>query len=76
MFGTVEYFESKIRQQAIHNDLGKLEDDYISDIISKMEDELKYDFVCDERIRLQCLENLSLAYYKVLGKIQMKYEIS
>jgi hypothetical protein len=66
LFGTVEFFEREILNYAINHQLRKIEDDHVSIIYSRMEDELKYDFVCDEKLRVECLENLSAAYQKIL----------
>ncbi|WP_230128144.1 hypothetical protein [Bacillus sp. CECT 9360] len=68
LFGTVEFFEREILNYAGNNQLVKLGDEDITIIYSRMEDELKYDFICDEKLRVECLENLSLAYNRILEK--------
>lgn len=60
-FGTVEYFEKEFLTYAASNHLSNLSNDQISAFYSKMKDELLHDFVCTERIRLECLENLKQA---------------
>ncbi|PLT35790.1 hypothetical protein [Bacillus sp. V5-8f] len=64
MFGTVEYFVSEMRHLAENTDAKK--DEFLSDIYSKFQKELKHDFVCDEKIRVECLQNLSVAYQNVV----------
>lgn len=54
LFGTVEYFEREIMNDLQCNIS-------LSDITTKLEDELLYDFICDERIRVECLNNLKTA---------------
>lgn len=54
LFGTVEYFEREIMNDLKCNIS-------LSDIISKLEDEILYDFICDERIRIECLNNIKTA---------------
>lgn len=68
LFGTIEFFEREILNYAGNNQLAKLEDEDITMIYSRMEDELKYDFICDEKLRVECLNNLSLAYNRILEK--------
>ncbi|RFU66820.1 hypothetical protein [Bacillus sp. V59.32b] len=68
LFGTVEFFEREILNYAGNHQLEKLGDEDITIIYSRMEDELKYDFICDEKLRVECLENLSLAYNRILEK--------
>lgn len=62
IFGTVEYFEREIAKFAEKNHVSKLSDGQMSLIYSRLKNELLYDFVCDERLRKECLENLNVAY--------------
>ncbi|WNS77659.1 hypothetical protein RRV45_19620 [Bacillus sp. DTU_2020_1000418_1_SI_GHA_SEK_038] len=61
LFGTVEYFEREIYNYLNENQLKEISEDSLSVVTSKLKKELLYDFVCDERIRLECLENLKYA---------------
>ena len=61
LFGTVEYFEREIYNYLNENQLKELSKDTLNVITSKLKKEILYDFVCDERIRLECLENLKKA---------------
>lgn len=61
LFGTVEYFEREIYNYLNENQLKEISGDSLHVIFSKLKRELLYDFVCDERIRLECLENLKYA---------------
>ncbi|MEH7125070.1 hypothetical protein V7122_02010 [Bacillus sp. JJ1532] len=65
LFGTVEYFEREIYNYLNENQLKELSEDFLYGITSKLKKELLYDFVCDERIRLECLENLKYAISKI-----------
>ena len=61
LFGTVEYFEREIINYVNDSRLKNISDVPLSDITSKLENEILYDFVCDESIRLECLNNLKYA---------------
>lgn len=61
LFGTVEYFEREIYNYLNENQLKEISKDSLNDITSKLKKEILYDFVCDERIRLECLENFKNA---------------
>lgn len=58
LFGTVEYFEREIMNYLNDRQLKGISDVPLSDIISKLKSEILYDFICDESIRLECLNNL------------------
>nr|WP_210365792.1 hypothetical protein [Bacillus sp. REN3] len=65
LFGTVEYFEQEIEhyladvaeKQRIREEIYKIQ--------SKLEDELLHDFICDEKLRKECLRNLADAFNKL-----------
>lgn len=61
LFGTVEYFEREIVNYLNDSRLKGIRDVSLSDITSKLEYEILYDFICDERIRIECLSNLKYA---------------
>nr|WP_228460333.1 hypothetical protein [Cytobacillus dafuensis] len=61
LFGTVEYFERAIYNYLNENQLKEISEDSLYVITSKLKKEILDDFVCDERIRLECLENLKYA---------------
>ncbi|CAM3559664.1 hypothetical protein GCM10009865_10820 [Aeromicrobium ponti] len=61
LFGSVEYFEREIEEYLTDNQVEEVTEDQLSVITSKLETELLYDFVCDEKIRRQCLNNLTFA---------------
>ncbi len=61
LFGTVEYFEKEIKEYLTDHQVEEVTEDHLSIITSKLETELLYDFVCDEKIRRQCLNNLIFA---------------
>lgn len=61
LFGTVEYFEREMYNYLNENQLKEINGDSLAVIISKLQKEILYDFVCDERIRLECIENLKYA---------------
>ncbi|WP_246197223.1 hypothetical protein [Cytobacillus depressus] len=61
LFGTVEYFKREIYNYLNENQIKEISEDSLNAITSKLKKEILYDFVCDERIRLECLENLKYA---------------
>ena len=70
LFGSVEYFEKEILNAAEQSHLNMLTHDHISMIYSRLKSELLNDFVCDERIRVECLKNLTQAF-NGLFKLEM-----
>jgi len=58
LFGTVEYFEQKIEKYLANKQLKKNKKERISEIVSELENEIRYDFTCHDRIKKECLENL------------------
>ncbi|WP_282140935.1 hypothetical protein [Cytobacillus oceanisediminis] len=53
-YGTEEYFEKKVSKY-----LSKDADEKrLSKIAARLEYEIRYEFICHERIRDECLENL------------------
>lgn len=63
LFGTVEFFEREMLEYAKKKRFTKnsIMEKYLS-----LKHELLYDFVCDEKLRIECLQNLSIAYQKLL----------
>jgi hypothetical protein len=61
LFGSVEYFEREIYNYLKEKQIKKITEDLLYVITTKLKKEILYDFVCDERIRLECLENLKYA---------------
>ncbi|PWW29390.1 hypothetical protein DFO73_10421 [Cytobacillus oceanisediminis] len=59
-YGSVEYFEREI----IHS-LSRQEANSLREIADKLERELLFDFICDEKIKKECLNNLECACTKV-----------
>lgn len=57
LFGTVEYFEQKIETYLTNKKL-KNKEKHIKEIVSKLEKEIRHDFICHERIKKECLNNL------------------
>ena len=68
MFGSIEFFEREIINSLNENQLKNLNKDSISAITSKLEYELLYDFICHERIRLKCLNNLKRANKRIIER--------
>ncbi|AIE61478.1 hypothetical protein [Bacillus methanolicus] len=63
LFGTVEFFEREMLDYAKKKQFAK---NSIMEKYSSLKHELLYDFVCDEKLRIECLQNLSIAYQKLL----------
>jgi len=70
LFGSVEYFEKEILNAAAQSHINNLTHDHISMIYSRLKNELLNDFVCEERIRVECLKNLTQASGR-LFKLEM-----
>lgn len=69
LFGTVEYFEREILNEILDNHTNELsEEENISNAYSKLNDELLVNFICSEKLRLECRQNLKKAYEKIMGK--------
>lgn len=65
LFGTAEYFEQKIENKLSKKQLNSNGNELILTIVAQLEYEIRYDFICHERIKKECLENL----YKVSRKV-------
>ncbi|HAQ06126.1 MAG TPA: hypothetical protein DCR24_00775 [Bacillus bacterium] len=65
LFGTVEYFEREFEYYLAEvQKRNKLQDE-IDAIHSKLKNEIMHDFICDENLREECLQNLSDACNKL-----------
>lgn len=71
MFGSIEFFEREIINSLNENQLTNVNEDSISVITSKLEYELLHDFICHERIRLECLNNLKRANQKIIERTEL-----
>jgi hypothetical protein len=69
LFGTVEYFEKEILDYLANHQISELDKDHISIIYTRLKNEILYDFVCDEKIRVECLQNLMSACDKLMEKM-------
>lgn len=68
LFGTIEYFEREIQNMPQDKTQHLSKDEYLKWIYSKLENEVLYNFVCDDKVRIECLENLYRAYEKFCQK--------
>jgi hypothetical protein len=66
LFGTVEYFEREILNYLEDKESQYDDSDLLESIITQLEDEILHDFVCDEKIRRECLNNLEIARESVV----------
>lgn len=64
LFGSVEYFEKKISKYLTIKQTDGVYEEQLPAITAKLKKELLYDFVCDEKIRGECIENLLFASRK------------
>ena len=69
LFGTVKFFEREIINYLDENQLKDASEAPLYKITAKLENEIKYDFVCHERIRLECLNNLKYAVDMIQDKV-------
>ena len=65
LFGTVEYFEQEFEYYLADGQKRNQLKDEIDAIHSKLENEILHDFICDEKLREECLQNLSDACNKL-----------
>lgn len=70
IFGTIEFFEKEILSYLYENQTKEKIEDPLTTITSQLEDELLYDFICDETIRIQCRRNLQNAVQNVSQKME------
>ena len=68
LFGSIEYFEKEMMSFAKKESSIHLAREQVLKIYSEMKDELMNDFICDERIKKECLHNLNLASQRFLHK--------
>jgi hypothetical protein len=66
LFGSIEYFEKEMLRIAKRRNFMNLAHDQVMEIYSEIKDEFINDFICDEDIRKECLNNLSLAIERFL----------
>jgi hypothetical protein len=71
LFGSVEFFERELLEYAKKN---SFTENSIMVKYDSLKHELLFDFICDEKVRIECLENLSLAYKKLLDQ-DYEYQI-
>ena len=69
-FGSIEYFEKEMMNFAKRRSYIYLAREQVMEIYSELKDELMNDFICDERIKKECLHNLNLASQRFLHKYQ------
>ncbi len=65
LFGTIEYFEREIEFHLAEVEKRSRVQEEINQIQMKLEEELLNDFICDEKLRIECLQNLSNACSKL-----------
>ena len=65
LFGTVEYFEREIEFHLSEVEKRERYREEINQIQLKLEEELLNDFICDEKLRMECMQNLSNACSKL-----------
>ncbi|WP_180953489.1 hypothetical protein [Bacillus sp. T33-2] len=67
-FGTVDFFEREILNHSAKSPLGISTEDKMYKKYKTLQRELLHDFVCDEKIRKDCLVNLDFAYRNLAGQ--------
>ncbi|WP_404356245.1 hypothetical protein LG291_22570 [Cytobacillus firmus] len=74
-FGSVEYFEKEITENLPPEKSVRISEEQFSVIAARLKKELLDDFVCEENIRRECLDNLFYAIKRLKGsKLQTIYE--
>lgn len=67
-FGSVEYFEKEIEENLISEKPNRISEEQFSIIAARLKKELVDNFVCEENIRKECLDNLFFAIKKMKGQ--------
>ncbi|MCS0788561.1 hypothetical protein NX021_10405 [Cytobacillus firmus] len=65
IFGTVEYFERQIAHYLAIKQINDVSEKHLSNIAAQLEYEIRNDFICHERIKKECLENLFKVYSRI-----------
>lgn len=69
-FGSIEYFEKEIMSFAKRRSYIHLAREEVMEIYSELKDELMNDFICEDHIKKECINNLNLASQRFLHKYQ------
>lgn len=67
LFGSVEYFEKEIIKYLTKKQTENVSQEHLLAITAKLKKELLYDFVCDDKIKRECIANLISACGKLKG---------
>ncbi|MEK3857199.1 hypothetical protein [Cytobacillus sp. FSL H8-0458] len=65
IFGSVEYFERKIGNYLAKKQINDVNEKQLFNIAAQLEYEIRNDFICHERIKKECLENLFKVYSRI-----------
>ncbi|MFD1736440.1 hypothetical protein ACFSCX_07670 [Bacillus salitolerans] len=68
LFGSIEYFQSEIISFINGNGVNEIEEDKLSILLNRLQNEIFSDFICEENIRSECMRNLSIAFERLLHK--------
>ena len=60
LFGTKEYFENEFIKWVVRKERT------IEDVYEELRSEILNDFMCDDRLRVECLSNLTNVYMKII----------
>jgi hypothetical protein len=69
-FGSIEYFEREMMSFAKRRSNNCLAREQAMEIYSELKNELVNDFICDDQIKKECLNNLNIANQRFLHKYQ------
>ena len=69
LFGTIEYFEQEILNKPQDQTQHLSKDEILQSSYEQLEYEVLHNFICDEKVRLECLQNLVKAYERLHQKI-------
>lgn len=64
LFGTAEYFERELLANIVRQEQGNFSES-LTGVYASLKKELSNDFVCEEKIKMECLKNLKKAYLKL-----------
>jgi hypothetical protein len=69
LFGTKEFFENELLTSIDDQQISGNFSDTLKAAYEDLNKDVTLDFICDKKVKIECLKNLELAYQKVLKDI-------
>lgn len=65
LFGTIEYFEREFKKIPVNPEQQLSKEERLKLVYTELENEVIHNFVCDEKVRQECLKNLQQAFMRL-----------